>query len=107
MDNTTDISNDYSKKYEILQNAAGEVLIIIGYRHGSPVEPKVVYDGGSSVLLYRNKESSVFLTNVSEKARRPIQYADNIRIAEVSNDEVLREYIASVYLIKNMKDILN
>ena len=107
MDSTVDTFNEYSKKYEILQNAAGEVLIIIGYRNGGPVEPKVVYDGGSSVLLYRNKESSVFLTNVDEKARNPIMYSDRIIIAEVENDEVIREYFAKVRLIKDMKDILN
>ena len=90
-----------------MQNAAGEVLIIIGYRNGGPVEPKIVYDGGASVLLYRNEKSSVFLTNIAEKARHPIQYADKVIIAEVDNDEVIREYFAQVRLIRDMKDILN
>ena len=107
MENTSNITNEYDKKYEILQNEKGDILIIIGYCKGGPVEPKVVYDGGSTVLLYRNKESSFFLTGVSENARQPIQYADNITIAEVSGDEVIREYIAQVRLIKNMRDILN
>lgn len=107
MTQTTDSVNEYDKKYEILQNGAGEILIIIGYRSGGPVNPKIVYDGGSAVLLYRNEESSMFLTNISPEARQPLQYADNITVAEVENDEVIREYIVPVRLIKDMKEILN
>lgn len=107
MNISTDRFNEYDGKYEILQNGAGDILIIIAYRQGGPQEPKVVYDGGSAVLLYRNRESSVFLTNVSDEARQPIQYADKITIAEVKGEEVIREYIAEVRLIKSMKDILN
>ena len=107
MENTSEITHDYDKKYEILQNADGEILIIIAYCKGGPIEPKVIYDGGSAVLLYRNKESSFFLTGISEEARHPIQYADKVTIAEVNNDEVLREYVAQVRLIKDMRDILN
>lgn len=105
MTQTTD--NEQNKKYEILQNGAGEILIIIEYRSGGPVNPKIVYDGGSAVLLYRNEESSLFLTNVLPQARQPLQYADKVTIAEIKGDEVLREYVAQVYLIKDMKDILN
>lgn len=103
----SDTFNEYSGKYEILQNEAGDILIIIAYRKGGPVEPKIVYDGGPAVLLYRNKESSVFLTDISEKARQPIQYADDITVVEVSGDEVIREYIVPVRLIKDMREILN
>ncbi len=107
MTQATDSFNEYDKKYEILRNGAGEILIIIGYRQGGPDNPRVVYDGGSAVLLYRNRESSVFLTNVADEARQPIQYADKITIAEIEGDEVIREYFAPVRLIKDMKDILN
>lgn len=107
MTQATDSFNEYDKKYEILQNGAGEILIIIGFRSGGPVNPKIVYDGGSAVLLYRNEGSSLFLTNISQEARQPLQYADNITIAEVQGDEVIREYVVPVRLIKDMKDILN
>ena len=107
MTQTADSFNEYDKKYEILRNGAGEILIIIGYRQGGPDNPRVVYDGGSAGLLYRNRESSVFLTNVADEARQPIQYADKVTIAEIEGDEVIREYFAPVRLIKDMKDILN
>jgi hypothetical protein len=107
MGNTSDITNEYGKKYEILQNGEGDILIIIAHCNGEPVTPKIIYDGGSTVLLYRNKESSFFLTDIAENARHPIQYANKITIAEVNNNNVLREYVAQVRLIKNMKDIFN
>ena len=107
MENTVDSFNEYDGKYEILQNGNGEILIIIAYRSGEIVEPKVIYDGGSEILLYRNNESSLFLTNISSDARQPIQYVNKVNVAEIKNDEVLREYTAPVRLIKNMGDIFN
>ena len=107
MNNTAEEFNQYDGKYEILQNEAGEVLLIIGYREGDIDAPKVVYDGGSAVLLYRSCESSVFLTNVSKEASQAVMLVDKMSVAEIKDDEVKREYVAPVRLIKNMKDILN
>ena len=48
-------------RYDMLQNAAGEILIIIEYREGGPENPRLVYDGGEQAALARylilNKES--------------------------------------------------
>ena len=38
-------------RYDMLQNAAGEILIIIEYREGGPENPRLVYDGGEQALL--------------------------------------------------------
>ena len=107
MNNTSEEFNQYDGKYEILQNEAGDVLFVIGYREGEIDAPKVVYDGGSAVLLYRSNESSVFLTNVSQDANKAVMYANKVTIAEIKGDEVMREYIAPVRLIKDMREILN
>ncbi|MBE6467039.1 MAG: hypothetical protein E7004_00395 [Alphaproteobacteria bacterium] len=107
MNNTEQEFNQYDGKYEILQNEAGNVLFIIGYRESDIDAPKVVYDGGSAILLYRSTESSVFLTNISKEANQAVMYANKVEIAEVKGDEVLREYYAPVHLIKDMREILN
>ena len=60
-----------------------------------------------AVLLYRNKESSLFLTNISQESRQHLQYVSKITIAEIQGDDVMREYVAPVHLIKDMRDILN
>ena len=44
-----------SSRYDILQNEEGEILIIIDSRAGGPEEPRFVYDGGETALLYRSQ----------------------------------------------------
>ena len=107
MNNTPEEFNQYDGKYEILQNEAGDILFIITHRNGEIDNPKIIYDGGSSVLLYRSRESSVFLTNISSEFNRAVMCVNKVRIAEVKGDNVMREYVASVRLIKNMQDIFN
>ena len=45
-------------RYDILENNAGEIMIIIKYRSGGPENPRLVYDGGEVALLYRSRESA-------------------------------------------------
>ena len=88
MNNTQDEFNEYSGKYEILQNEIGDILVIIAYRKGEIESPRVIYDGGTALLLYRNKESSVFLTDISEDARQPIKFVDKITVVEVKDERL-------------------
>ena len=60
-------------QYDILQNAAGEILIIIQYRAGGPENPRLVYDGGDQALLYRSRESAVMLEAINQEARQPLK----------------------------------
>lgn len=93
--------------YEILQNAAGEILIMIKQRRGGPENPRFVYDGGDTALLYRSRESSVFLGNINQEARQPLKAVDEVLVAEIDGDEVAREYIVPVRLIRDLKAVLN
>ena len=43
-----DINSEQEGRYDILQNGAGEILIIIKYREGGPENPRLVYDGGAA-----------------------------------------------------------
>ena len=93
--------------YEILQNAAGEILIIISQRRGGPENPRFVYDGGATALLYRSRESSVFLRGIDDKARTPLKTVDEILVAEIDGDEVAREYTVPVRIIRDLKAVLS
>ena len=62
-------NSEQEGKYDILQNAAGEILIIIKYHQGGPENPRFVYDGGSTALLYRSRESAIMLDNINDKAK--------------------------------------
>ncbi|MBE6448664.1 MAG: hypothetical protein E7018_05135 [Alphaproteobacteria bacterium] len=93
--------------YDILQNAAGEILIMIRQRRGGPENPRFVYDGGETALLYRSRESSVFLGGINPNARNPLKAVDEVLVAEIDGDEVAREYVVPVRIVRSLKSVLN
>ncbi len=107
MENNVNNTADSEGKYEILQNANGEILIMIKQRHGGPENPRFVYDGGDTALLYRSRESSVFLGGINEEARNPLKVVDEVVVAEIDGEEVAREYLVPVRLVRDLKAVLN
>ncbi|MBR5802515.1 MAG: toll/interleukin-1 receptor domain-containing protein [Alistipes sp.] len=103
--NQSNDNEDTSSRYEILQNAAGEIMLIIHAREGEPDNPRIVYDGGDSALLYRNRESAIILECIAEKAREPFLKVDQVLVVEVKNDDVAREYKVPLRKIKSLQSI--
>ena len=101
MSNQTNSAETTEGTYEILQNAAGEILIMIKQRRGGPENPRFVYDGGDTALLYRSRESAVFLGGINPDARQPIKAVDEVLVAEIDGDEVAREYMVPVRLVRD------
>lgn len=99
-------NSEQEGRYDILQNAAGEILIIIKYHQGGPENPRFVYDGGASALLYRSRESAIMLDNINEKARNPLKSVDELLIVEIEDDDVAREYKVPVRHIQNLDKFL-
>ena len=93
-------------RYDILQNGAGEILIIIKHRKGGPENPRMVYDGGSYALLYRSRESSVMLTNINPEARPALRAVDEVTMVEIEDDEVAREYKVPMRNVKSLDHLL-
>ena len=92
-------------RYDILQNAAGEILIIIKYHEGGPENPRLVYDGGKTALLYRSRESAVLLEEINVKARNPLKAVNEVLMVEVEGDDVAREYKVPVRIIKSLEAV--
>ena len=92
--------------YDILQNNKGDILILITSREGAPENPRFVYDGGEIALLYRKKESAIVLDDIAEQARTPLKSVDSVLVIEVENEDVAREYMAPVRLVKDLKGYL-
>lgn len=92
-------------RYDILQNAAGEILIIIEYCEGGPENPRILYDGGDSALLYRSRESAFMLNNIDKEAHLPLKSVNEVLVAEVENDDVAREYKVPMRVVRNLKDL--
>jgi len=98
-----DIIKTSNKSYNILKNDDGEILIKISPRKGVPCNPRFVYDGGERALLYRNKESALFLNNIGEEARKPLTEVTIIHIEETfKEDEILREYDVPVMIVPDL-----
>lgn len=103
--NQSNDNEDSSSRYDILQNAAGEIMLIIHAREGEPDNPRIVYDGGDSALLYRNRESAIILEGIAEKAREPFLKVEQVLVVEVKNDDVAREYKVPLRKIKSLQSI--
>lgn len=100
-------SESAESTYDILQNAAGEILLMIKQRRGGPENPRFVYDGGDTALLYRSRESSVFLGGINADARAPLKRVDEILVAEIDGEEVAREYSVPVRIVRDLKAVLS
>ena len=96
----TDTSSDC---YDLLSNAAGDLVLIIGRQDGEPDESaRLVYDGGPEAILYRNRESALEIRSLEETARKPLIGAKEILIAELTEGDTTREYKIPVCTVKNI-----
>lgn len=97
---------EQESRYDILQNEAGEILIIINSRSGGPENPRFVYDGGDTALLYRTKDSAVVFNGIALAARLPLKSVSSMLIVEVENEDVEREYVVPVRVVKDVKSLI-
>ncbi len=97
---------EQESRYDILQNKKGEILIIINSRSGGPENPRFIYDGGATALLYRTKDMAVVFRGVAEGARKPLKMVTSMLIVEVEGDEVIREYDVPVRIVKDVESLI-
>ena len=117
-DNDNDVDGDYSSNkpmsneagkkshYSILQNAKGDIMLMMDAREGEPENSRFIYDGEDRALLYRNTESSVVFKQIDPEARAPLSSIAEIMIVEILNDDVLREYIVPVRIVKDVNSLI-
>ena len=92
--------------YQILQNKNGDLMLVIKQQMSDPEDPVFIYDGGDTALLFRNWDSSLRLNNLSEQVRPALQNADEIHVIEKQDDHVLRDYIAPIRLVRDVKSLM-
>lgn len=97
---------EQESRFDILQNDEGEILIIIDSFAGGPENPRFVYDGGKTALLYRTKDSAVVFKNIPEEAHVPLKSVSTMLIVEVQKEDVAREYNVPVRIVKDIKTYL-
>ena len=61
----------YNERYDIMQNDKGQLLIILDYYESTPYMPRLLYDGSTSAILYRNREHAIVLNDIAFFSRYP------------------------------------
>lgn len=108
-DNIRISNKDHTKtsmKYSIMSNDKGEIMLMMDAWAGEPYNPRFIYDGSGTALLYRSPKSSVAFRNIDEGAREPLKSINEILIVEILNDDVDKEYIAPVRLVKDVENLI-
>ena len=93
-------------EYRILQNSKGDLLIIVGFQDSVPVTPRLIYDGGDSMLLYRNQSSCVCLRRIDKLAREALQMVDDAIVMEYRNGELARQYMAEILMVESVASLI-
>ena len=104
-ENDNESNGPQEGRYDILQNEAGEIIIIIKYHEGGPDNPRIVYDGTENALLYRSKGSAVILEHINTKAREPLMKVEEVLVVEVKGDDVAREYKVPMRKIRSLQSL--
>lgn len=93
-------------RFSILQNDKGEIMLIMDAREGEPDDPRFIYDGSDTALLFRSFESNIAIRNLGEEAREPLKNAKEIHVVEIVDEDVKRDYMAPVRIVKNVKNLM-
>lgn len=83
-------------EYDLLQNEDNEILMAIRARMGNVEDPHILYDGGDTVLFYRNNESNFFIEAIPVLIRDLLSQVSQILMIEVHDDQIVSEYMVPV-----------
>ena len=97
---------EQERKYNILQNASGDLMILIKARLDNAQNPTFVYDEKEHALLYRNESNIVVLDYLHEQVRPLLAKAKKVLIVETQDTSVVREYVAKVKIVKKFPNVL-
>lgn len=93
---------EQEKNYNILKNAAGDLMILIRARLDDATHPRVIYSGGKHAVLYRSSEKALVLDFIHPSVREDLNRTSRVLIVEARDGAVIREYTSEV---KHLKDV--
>ena len=98
--------NVAENEFNILQNAAGELCLLIRSRNGRSRKPCFICDNSNFTILFRNNSSAVFLEDINPVAVEALNKVNQMLVVELNNDEVVREYVVPIVLIEGLTSYL-
>lgn len=102
MADTTDGSvGEKGQHFNLLMNAAGDVMVAFDATPSKPHNPLFVYDGRVHGILYKDKKNPVPFYPIAAEAKEAMTKAKNILCVEVFNHEVVAQYNAKLEVRKN------
>ena len=96
----------HNERYDIMQNDKGQLLIIIDCHESAPYMPRLVYDGGTKALLYRNRDCAITMTELQPEAVKALATTEEVLIAEIQDDGVAREYKVPDRHVKSLEALM-
>lgn len=93
---------EQEKKFSILKNPAGDLMILIRARLEDATQPKIIYNGGKHAVLYRNGGNTIVLDFIHPSVRADLERVLNLLVVEAHDGSIIREYMAEV---RHMKEI--
>lgn len=102
MQSNLNAAQQYKGRYDIMQNDKGQLLIIIDYHESAPYMPRLVHDGGTKALLYRNRDCAMTIDELQLEAAKALSAAEEVLITEIQEDDVAREYKVPVRHVKSL-----
>lgn len=88
--------------YEAFLNKHNEIMFAIAFRDSTPIDAKILYDGGEHALLYREPEKAILLDFLAPEIRKPLKKCTEVLISEVTAFKVEREYNVPVKIVKKL-----
>ena len=97
----TDGKMDVGKQYfDLLMNAAGDVMIAFGATPTEPNEPRFIYDGRTRGILYKNAQDAIPFYPIPREASSEMNRVKDILCVEVANEKVVAQYSAKIEVKK-------
>ena len=93
---------EQEKKFNILKNPAGDLMILIRARMDDAAQPKIIYNGGKHAVLYRNNGNTIVLDFIHPSIRQDLERVMALLVVEAHDGSIIREYMAEV---KHMREI--
>ena len=96
------VSIEQERKFNIMRNPAGDLMILLRARLEDAVSPKIAYDGGDHALLYRTDDSMIVLDFIHPDIRSDLDRVERLLVVEARDGAIVREYTV---VVKHLKKI--
>lgn len=92
--------------YSILQNKEGELMLLIGPCSRKPDCAIFCFDGSPTALLMLSLFTGIAIRDMPQETIEALNKASEIHIVEKDGDQVVRDYIATIERVSDVKALI-